>query len=260
MRYSLLFRTEASTLCVLLFLFCIATVILGRYIRNRFFQNDAQESRGGVNSLLGALFGLWGFLLAFTFSNSSAKFENVRIVTVDESNAIRNTILRTDAIPDSLRKVFRSNLRAYTDVMIDYYNAKKISEFNIAREKAIAISSRLWTDAVNTAQLPGVAGPGSVMMSSLTTMFDLAEKRDALLQSGVPDLIIYILFALALAISFIGGFTTPVIQFKEWVVICGFLVMACSIIYATLDLGRPLRGTIQLKTGKERLVEIQRLF
>ena len=85
MEYSLFFRTDASIICFILFLVCILTVLLGRFIRNKFFLSDQQESKGGVASLLGALFGLWAFVLAFTFSNSSVRFDNVRNIMVDKA-------------------------------------------------------------------------------------------------------------------------------------------------------------------------------
>lgn len=76
-------------------------------MRDRFLITDEQESRGSVNSLLGALFGLWGFLLAFTFSNVSTRFENVRTMMVDEASMIRNVSLRIEILPDTLRDKFR---------------------------------------------------------------------------------------------------------------------------------------------------------
>ena len=91
-------------------------------------------------------------------------------------------------------------------------------------------------------------------------MFDIAARRDALLSSGVPDLIFYLLFFLALVISFIGGFTTPVIGTKEWIVICGFILLACIIIYITLDLSRPMRGLMKPDVGERKIEQLQQLF
>ena len=78
MHYSLFFRTDASILSLILLAACIFMVRFGRFVRNKFFRTDQQESKGGVNSLLGALFGLWGFVLAFTFGNAASRFDNVR--------------------------------------------------------------------------------------------------------------------------------------------------------------------------------------
>ena len=261
MNYSFFFRTDASVLCLLLLAGCILMVSIGQFIRSRFFRHDEQESKGGVNSLLGALFGLWGFLLAFSFGNSASKFENVRSVTVEESNVIRNAVLRADVFPDSIRKDFREDLKIYLNALIDYYRyATDFDRFRKAKEVASETRSRLWARAVTASAQPNLTGPSIQLFASLTAMFDIAERRDAYLLSGVPEPVIYLLFFLALTISFIGGFTTLVIKPKEWIVIGGFLLLACTIIYITLDMGRPLRGFIQLKTGKERLMELRKMF
>jgi len=261
MNYSLFFRTDASVICLILFLACIFMVLLGKFIRNKFFQADQQESRGGVSSLLGALFGLWGFILAFTFSNSAARFDNVRNIMVDEANITRNTILRAKTFPDSIGNILRTDLKDYVEARIAYYNnATDPDKFNKAKEDAEAAGRRLWETTVKASTLPNMTITCSNMYASLTGMFDVAARRDALLLSGVPELIIYMLFFLALTISFIGGFTTPVIKTKEWVVIGGFILLACILIFLTLDLGRPMRGFIKPEVGQERIVKLRELF
>jgi hypothetical protein len=102
-------------------------------------------------------------------------------------------------------------------------------------------------------------GAGS-MFAALTTMLDVATKRDALLLAGVPEVIQYMLFFLALTISFIGGFTTPLIKYKEWIIIGGFAFLACCIIYITLDLSRPMRGFIRPESAANRIEELRRLL
>lgn len=236
-------------------------VRFGRYVRNKFFQQDQQESKGGVNSLLGALFGLWGFVLAFTFGNSSARFDSVRTMMVDESNAIRNVMLRSEIFPDSVSGGFRADLKNYLQARIDYYNyATDIDKFNKAKEDAQIFGRSLWTRTEHVSTLPNMGLTTANMFAALTGMFDIAAKRDATLSSGTPELIMYLLFFLALVISFIGGFTTPVIGTKEWVVISGFILLACIIIYITLDLSRPMRGFIKPDIGEGRIEQLQKMF
>jgi hypothetical protein len=236
-------------------------VMLGRFVRHRYLRADQQESKGGVNSLLGALFGLWGFILAFTFGNSSSRFDNVRNIMVDESNIIRNAILRADVFPDSIRVPLREDLRRYLDARISYYeDIKDSNKFAKAKEDAIQTGKSLWAITINASRQPNMTAATNNMFSTLTTMFDAASKRDAVLRSGVPELIVYMLFFLALVISFIGGFTTPVIKQKEWIVITGFILLACIIIYITLDLGRPMRGLIKPDVGQDKLVALRKFF
>ena len=92
MEKPLLMQIDASVICIVLFILMLLTVALGNKMRKKFWNVEEGDPKGGVNSLLGALFGLWGFMLAFTFSQSGTRFENVRAMIVDEGNILRNTI------------------------------------------------------------------------------------------------------------------------------------------------------------------------
>src|SRR5688572_17276172 len=112
MGHSVFYRIDATILCLLLFVGCILMVVLGKIARKKFLHKDDEESKGGVNSVLGALFGLWGFILAFMFGNSATRFENVRAMMVEEANIIRNVLLRTETLPDSLQGAFRADRKS----------------------------------------------------------------------------------------------------------------------------------------------------
>lgn len=261
MNYSFFFTTDATVLGFLLFIGCILMVAFGKFIRNKLFHKDQQESKGGVNSLLGALFGLWGFMLAFTFGNSASRFDNIRTMIVDESNAIRNSIFRAETFPDSISNELKPDLKLYLQARIDYYAyAADPDKFNKTKQELDDLSSRLWTNTVEASHLPNLGITGANMLAALTGMYDIATKRDVLMLSGVPEPITYMLFFLALTISFVGGFTTPVIKAKEWIVITGFVLLACFIVYLTLDMGRPLRGFIRPVAAEEKLLQLQKMF
>ncbi len=93
-------RIDASVICIVLFILMLLTVGVGNKMRKKFWNVEDGDPKGGVNSLLGALFGLWAFMLAFTFNQSGIRYEAVRSMIVDEGNVLRNTILRADFFPD----------------------------------------------------------------------------------------------------------------------------------------------------------------
>lgn len=261
MNFSIFFKTDASVLCLLLFIGCLLMVAFGRFIRNKLFYKDEQESKGGVNSLLGALFGLWGFMLAFTFGNSASRFDAIRTMIVDESNAIRNAAYRAKTFPDSITNVLTADLKLYLQARIDYYNyAADADKFNNTKQEITNLSNKLWDNTVKASRLPNLGITAANTLAALTAMYDIAAKRDVQMLSGVPEPITYMLFFLALTISFVGGFTTPVIKAKEWIVITGFVLLACFIVYLTLDMGRPLRGFIRPVAAEQSILNLQKLF
>ena len=92
-------QIDASVICIVLFLLMVFSIALGNKMRKKFWSAEEGDAKGGVNSLLGALFGLWSFVLAFTFGQSGTRFESVRAMIVDEGNTLRNAILKADFLP-----------------------------------------------------------------------------------------------------------------------------------------------------------------
>lgn len=261
MLQSLLLQVDASILCMVLFVLMLLTLALGNKLRKRFWDVEGGDTKGGVNSLLGALFGLWGFMLAFSFGNSGTRFENVRGMIVDEANILRTTIIKSDFFPDSVRNMYRMELRKYLEERIAYYDyANNKAKFNENRAELSKTAAALWRLTVEQSKIPGLSNPASGMAGSLTDLFDIGIKREALLSFGVPSPVATMLFILALTICLVGGFTTPSINRKEWIVLGVFALLASTIIYITIDLARPMSGLIKPDAGQVTILDLRRLF
>jgi hypothetical protein len=261
MSASILEHVDASIICLILFGLMLLTVVWGNNMRRRFWDVDGGDTRGGVNSLLGALFALWGFMLAFTFGQSGARFENLKGVIVDEANLLRNAIIKADLFPDSIRNAYRTDLRKYLEERINYYDyATDEARFNQNRKDISETAKSLWARTTALAKKPETKDPAYNMVLALTNLFDIGIRRETLINSGIPGPIKYMLIALVLAICFVGGFTTPAIHRKEWVVISVFALLATSILYLTIDLARPMNGLIKPDTGQAVIVELRSMF
>jgi len=259
MEKSILARVDASVICLVLFILMLFTISLGNKMRKKFWNLEEGDTMGGVNSLLAALFGLYSFILAFTFSQSGSRFDNVRAMMVEEANCLRTTIIRADLFPDSTRTGYRADLRKYLDIRIGYYDgdeakAKKNDE-DIAKT-----ASALWARTVEQSHNQALTIQANNMATSLTSLFDIGSKREALLSAGIPHPISYLLIVLALAICLLGGFTTPTIKRKEWVVVAVFAFFATTILYITIDLARPMEGFIKPDTGQATILNLRKLF
>jgi uncharacterized membrane protein len=253
-------RTGALTLCLILFAAMIVMVVMGRFVR-KYWWREETETKGGINSLLTAMYALFGFILAFTFGMSGARYENVRNAIVDEANSIGTAILRSDLYSDSVRAAFRADFRDYVKARISYYdNVADTALFFQSRRNIAKAGSSLWARAAQQSKLPNMLIPSNQMVPALNEMFDLATSREVLLKARVPDVIIYMLFILALTTSFIGGFTSPIIGRKDWIVVVTFSLLTAMVIYITLDLGRPLRGVIKADWGQEAVANLRTMF
>jgi len=254
-------QIDASVICIVLFVLMLFTLALGHKMRKKFWSAEEGDPKGGVNSLLGALFGLWSFILAFTFSQSGARFENVRSIIVDEGNILRTAILKSDFFPDSIRDAYRADLRAYLEERISYYeNYEDVAKFDKNREALSRTAASLWTRTFELSKNPNLTSLANGMAPALTNLFDIGIKREALLSAGIPTPINIMLLVLALSICLIGGFTTPVIKRKEWIVLTIFAMLASTILYITIDLARPMQGFIKPDTGQETIINLRKLF
>src|SRR5271155_4562494 len=102
------------------FLVCmvIAFIECGRRIRLR---NKDENASSGLGVIDGAVFGLMGLLLAFSFSGAEARFEVRRQLIVQETNAIGTAYLRVDLLPEAAQPQIRDDFRAYVDARLAFY-------------------------------------------------------------------------------------------------------------------------------------------
>ena len=259
MMHSFIFRTDAIVLSLILLFGMIAMIVLGR-LACKMWNKEGGEPKGGINSLFGGLFALSGLILAFTFGMSGSRLEKVRGVVEQEANDIGTAILRSDLYADSVREGFRKDFKIYVDAVIAFYNATEVEMLYKAKEDAAGPGQRLWERAAQQSKLPNMLIPSNQMIPALNSMLDIAQSREIILKSAVPDLIIYMLFVCVLATCFIGGFTSGPFHPKETIIVAGFAIVTAMVVYTTIDLSRPLRGVIKDDAGKQAIIELRKMF
>ena len=119
---SIFLKVDATIICLILLVLMPLVVKWGNKMRKRFWGPEQADTKGGINSLMGALFGLWGFMLAFSFGQSGVRFENLRNMIVEESNDLRDAIIGLISFPIAsglftgwnLGNILRNELRIMT--------------------------------------------------------------------------------------------------------------------------------------------------
>jgi hypothetical protein len=71
----------------------------------------------------GAVFGLLGLLVAFTFSGAANRFDTRRQLVVEETHAIGTAYLRLDVLPATAQPALRARIREYLDSRLAAYRA-----------------------------------------------------------------------------------------------------------------------------------------
>ena len=73
----------------------------------------------------------------------------------------------------------------------------------------------------------------------------------------VPDSIVVMLFLLSLAAAFYAGYAGAARGSIDWLVLVGFSLLICLVIFITLDLDRPGRGLIRLRMAEQAMVDLR---
>ena len=84
---------------------------------------DPVGARAGAGVVDGAVFGLLGLLVAFTFSGAATRFDARRQLVVEEANAIGAAYLRLDVLPAAAQPALRARFREYLDSRLAAYRA-----------------------------------------------------------------------------------------------------------------------------------------
>ena len=94
--------------------FFVGMVLLlevGRRIRLRALAKEGEKPAGGLGVVEGAIFGLMGLVIAFTFSGAASRFDARRQLIVEEANSIGTAYLRIDLLPEATQPPLREMLR-----------------------------------------------------------------------------------------------------------------------------------------------------
>jgi hypothetical protein len=158
------------------------------YIIRTKFAKSTTENDGLVSVTTGAVLGLLGFVLAFTFSIVYGRFEVRKELVRQEANAIRRVWLRSEFMDAPSRIHTQELLKRYVDVRLSSVRARNLAEINEAVNQSETIQYDLWDTAVAKAKENALAGLNAPYLQSVNDMIDFHHQRLAI---GVEDRIPY---------------------------------------------------------------------
>src|SRR6188472_4331091 len=85
----------------------------GRRVARKRAARDPHGAWLGTGIVDGAVFGLFGLVIAFTFSGAASRFDARRTLIVEEVNAIGTAYLRLDVLPIEAQRGLHDSFRRY---------------------------------------------------------------------------------------------------------------------------------------------------
>src|SRR5271154_7259220 len=110
-----------SLLALALFAGVLACLEIGWTVRHKRRHEESPDADSGLGAIDGAVYGLMGLLIAFTFTGAAARFEVRRELITKEANAIGTAWLRLDLLPAAAQPPIRAEFRDYLDSRIKTY-------------------------------------------------------------------------------------------------------------------------------------------
>ncbi len=244
---------------VCLFAAVVALLEVGRHLGIRKRAKDPEGATKGLGSLEGAVFGLLGLLIAFTFSGAADRFNHRRELIVEEANAIRKAYLRLDVLPAASQPELKEDFRRYLDARLDYYH--KLSDPNGAEReyaKATELQGIIWTKAVAASQTESSPAVMTLVLSALNEMIDMTAVRSEALRTHPPSTIYIMLVALVLAAALFAGYAMAESNDRSLIHVLGFALLMTGALYVIVDLEFPRRGLIRIDAADKILIEVRR--
>ena len=231
---------------------------LGRRLGARRLKQDLEGARAGAGAVEGAIFGLLGLLIAFSFSGAHARFEARRQLIVREANDIGTAWLRLDLLPAAAQPALRELFRQYVDARLAAYAL--LPNFPAAKaqlDRSLKLQGEIWHQSLAACQTPDGQRALIPVVTALNAMFDIVTDRTMALQTHPPKIIFLMLGGLALISALLAGFGMAGARQRSWVHVFGFTIIVSLTVYIILDLEFPRVGLIRIDAVDHLLTDVR---
>lgn len=230
----------------------------GRRIGLRRYKEDTDGVRAGLGVIEGALFGLLGLMIAFTFSGAASRFDERRELIVQEANAIGTAYLRLDVLPDDARLPLRALLRDYLDSRLKTYEL--LPDIDAAFRElghSIEIQSRIWRSARIACEESKSQSATMLLLPALNEMFDIVTTRIMAARTHPPAIVFMLLGVLALTGALLAGFGMSGGRSRSLLHMVAFALIMASTVYVIFDLEYPRLGLFRVDDFDQVLVDLR---
>lgn len=231
----------------LLFPVMVALLQLGHALRQR--REDAPQS----TAIEGAVFALFGLLLAFTFSGAVTRYDAHRQLVLQESNDIGTAYLRLDLLPPQDQPPLRQLFRNYVTSRLGLYEqlSPEISE------TTKRLQQEIWTRSVAAATAPAAKPDAAkLLLPALNDMIDITSTRQNAFNMHPPGVIFLLLFILSAGCAFVAGYGMTASR-RSWFYSIALALTVTLTVYATLEIEFPRQGLIRLTHSDETFLQLR---
>jgi hypothetical protein len=225
----------------------LVLLALGRRLRRR--NGSVVES----SSIEGAVFALFGLLLAFTFSGAIARYDTHRQLLVEESNDIGTAYLRLDLLPLQAQPGLRQLFRDYTSTRLHLYDTVSPE----VTPQTTQLQRQIWQQSLAAAASPGASADATkLLLPALNDMIDITATRQNAFYMHPPAIVFFLLYAFSCGAAFIAGYGMTA-SGRSWFYMIALAAAVTATVYTTLEIEYPRQGLIRLTDTDKTLIDLR---
>ncbi len=236
----------------------LACLRLGWRIGRRRFEKAGEDGNAGLGALDGAVFGLMGLLIAFTFTGAASRFHERRDLITQQVNAIGTAWLRFDLLPEAEREQARDGMRRYVDTQMEI--VRDVGDEQAVRAglaRLAGIQQEIWDILIRAAKADKSTPIAQTVLPPVNETFDLSTSRLMAARQHPPLAVFVMLGLLVLVSGLLAGFGMAKASSQSALHLFGFAAVMALSIYLILDIEYPRLGFVRIDSFDKAFVELR---
>ncbi len=225
---------QAAAMFFLPFLVVIISILIGRHWGKIAIMKSDGIATQQIGSVVGAIFALLAFLMAFTFQIAANRFDSRKDLLLEEVTTIRTTYLRAGLVPEPICSDSKKLLVEYVDLRIELsYDRTKLAGMMSSSQN---ILDSLWSFALKLAAEDRSSEAYALYTTSVNELVDNYNQRITMtFEYRIPPVVMWILFFITcfamltlgyqLGVSGKGGFKVNILLAIVFALVM-FLILA----------------------------------
>lgn len=197
-----------------------------------------------VGPIQGAVLGLVGLLLGFSFAGAASRFADRQDLITKEANAIGTAYLRADLLDAPDRAALQAALRQYVAVRLELFY-----EFDFGKAETLAATMSREHSVIWSAAIRGVESKPSVMMGilpSINEVIDLHTVHSVAVRRHHPPVVLALLIICSMTAIGAIGYGCGLAGKRHLSVSGAMTMLIAATLWTIIDMDYPRVGLIKM--------------
>ena len=234
------------TVLVVITALLLAVAEIGYRDGLRLYKSKDEARRSQIGGVQGAVLGLLGLLLGFTFAMAVGRYDTRRDLVLQEANAVGTTWLRAGLLPQAHRAPVKELLRRYVEVRLKY---EALSRDRAKLAEGLRLSAELQNEVWRHAEAAATESPSPVTVAFITSLNDVIDtdaERVAAGRNQIPTGVWILVVLVAAFGCFTGSYGSGANGVRSVFTNLFLPVLIAVVIVLIFDLTHSRQGVIRI--------------